>query len=166
MLSDDLKVEVLRLAVADHAAILAAKSSVMLPVGGGKENAQKIYRDFLELLSTTPLGMSPRPAVQEPTASADYAAYSPSSEAMRGTGRTTAAMLRCLAAAIDARGEWVPFVDHDVMTSTLAMDHARQLAAMSIALGVKVAVESLDSIVRVRSTYAEFMKSIRAGRIG
>ena len=61
----------------------------------------------------------------------------------RGTGRTTAGMLRALAEAIEAQGGEVEYRDHDwPMTLTAARGHAQRLQGMADRLGLAMRVRS------------------------
>jgi hypothetical protein len=72
----------------------------------------------------------------------------------RGTGRTTARMLRVIAlAAATGPGCEVVFIDHARMTRKSAQEHAKTMRVMIAALGLSMTVEARMSGVYVMSTW-------------
>lgn len=70
----------------------------------------------------------------------------------RGTGRTTALMLKTIAAAIEHPGEWIEFVDHHPMTPAIASSLRESLIQMSLDIGlVECHCESIGTKVRFGS---------------
>lgn len=72
---------------------------------------------------------------------------------MRGTGRTTAGMLRAIASALENPDQWVPFTDHASNTAAFRGHNLHQIWRMVNHLGLHIEVKDQpqERVVHLRS---------------
>jgi len=82
----------------------------------------------------------------------------------RRTGRTVAGMLKAIAYALDNPDEWVPFHDHWACNHWWAHEHAKQIAQIITALGLRMDVRINRTTVEVQSPITRVRRAGAAKR--